>query len=378
MKKLFALVLALSMLALAACGTTGNNSGTIATPGVPASTPPESPERVVVQFEALTKTVESDDGVTVLTYTVPQVTVTLDDADTAKKITDDINSMLTPDQAAIDELAGRASDAYAALDEAQRETWAPYGITVTAEVTRGDSSVLSLYCTRSQMSGGAHPANSSFGLNYDIATGDKLTAEQLASDTGMLEETVAGFVKEAAAGNENASAFYGVDDFANNALSGSSWYFSASGITVFADPEVIAPYAQGTVVFTVPYSSLTSSLKAAYFPDKLIGGDDAFTISSGANGTDVSAVIDEDGVGFKLTAMEDVTGVSIDRVSMGSDGEYLVSGQVLYVSRLASGEDLGLTAAFMDMPLYSVSWGSNEHLLIGDSGKDGSLLLMEP
>lgn len=377
MKKVFALILALSMLSLAACGTSGQSSSPSVPPSAPSSEQPEESERVMVQFEALTKTVESDD-VTVLTYTVPQVTVTLDDADTAKKITDDINSMLTPDESTLDELANSAAEAYAALDEAGRESWVPYGLTVTAEVTRGDSSVLSLYCTKSQMSGGPHPSNSSFGLNYNVSTGEKLTAEELASDTGMLDETVSKFVKEAAAGNENASAFYGVDDFADSALDGDGWYFSESGLTVFANPEEIAPYAQGTVVFTVPYSSLTSSLKASYFPDKLIGSKEALEISSGADGTDVSAIIDEDGVGFKLTATENVTSISIDRVSMDSDGGFIITGQALYVSRLSSGEKLGLTTAFMDMPLYSVSWGSGEQMLIGDSGKDGSLLLIEP
>lgn len=116
MKKVFALILAFSMLSLAACGAGGQSSDPSVPPSAPSSEQPEEPERVVVQFEALTKTVESD-GVTVLNYTFPQVTVTLNNSDAAKMISDDVNSMLAPDEDTINDLADRAADAYAALDE---------------------------------------------------------------------------------------------------------------------------------------------------------------------------------------------------------------------------------------------------------------------
>ena len=47
-------------------------------------------------------------------------------------------------------------------------------------------------------------------------------------------------------------------------------------------------------------------------------------------------------------------------------------------SYMDAGESLGLTAAFMDNPLYSVTYGLSSAQLIGDSGEDGSLLLLDP
>ena len=89
-------------------------------------------------------------------------------------------------------------------------------------------------------------------------------------------------------------------------------------------------------------------------------------------------MLDEGGVEFSLTASEEVTDICVRRVAMDTDGSFYPQQTVLYLSRLSAGESLGLTAAFMDSPLYSVSWGAGETRLIADSGKDGSLLLLEP
>lgn len=130
----------------------------------------------------------------------------------------------------------------------------------------------------------------------------------------------------------------------------------------------------------MPYSDLQNSLSEKYAPVNAspLGAAGALDISSGTGGANVSAILDSGGVEFSLTTTEDITGLCINRVSMDSGGDWFATGQVLYVSYMDAGESLGLTAAFMDNPLYSVTYGLSSAQLIGDSGEDGSLLLLDP
>ena len=80
-----------------------------------------------------------------------------------------------------------------------------------------------------------------------------------------------------------------------------------TGLAVFAAPEEIAPYAVGSVVFVIPYSELDGLLKPEYLPAlSPKGGPDALSIGAGIEGAALSAVLDEGGVEFSLTASEEV------------------------------------------------------------------------
>lgn len=376
MKRFSALLFALLMLALTACGVNQ------VSPTAPASSSPE-PEpgrRVTVQFDTRTETVKNDDGVTLLTYSYPQASVDVSDSESGSAIEETINSTLTPSQDTLDQISQAAAAEYAGLDETQRESWTGYGLYYNAEVMRGDSRILSLYWTVSQMSGGSHPNNGGFGLSFDVETGERLTASSLGNEGGNLSSVVSRFVLSSISSNENIDTFYGISDFIENVLNTEQWYLSDSGLTVFANEGEIAPRAVGAMVFTMPYSDLQNSLSEKYAPVNAspLGSAGALDISSGTGGANVSAILDSGGVEFSLTTSEDITGLCINRVSMDSGGDWFATGQVLYVSYMDAGESLGLTAAFMDNPLYSVTYGLSSAQLIGDSGEDGSLLLLDP
>ena len=90
MKRFSALLFALLILALTACGVNQ------VSPTAPASSSPE-PEpgrRVTVQFDTRTETVKNDDGVTLLTYSYPQASVDVSDSESGSAIEETINSHL--------------------------------------------------------------------------------------------------------------------------------------------------------------------------------------------------------------------------------------------------------------------------------------------
>ena len=379
MKKLFALALALLLFALAACGA--NEAGT-ASPGAGTEASPAGPEespRTAVRFQTLTKAAKCETG-DLYTYSYPALELNTG-SQSGPALSRALNGALTPSEDTLSEVDSAARAAYEALDEAGRLDWmgVGYGFQRRAELMRCDGRVLSLLVSDSSSLGGPHPAGSGFGLSCDFASGELLSAEDIASDPAALAEKVERYVLDSAAENPNASAFYDLAAFAESALGEGRWYFADDGLAVFAAPEEIAPYAVGSVVFVLPYSELDGLLKPEYLPaSSPKGGPGALSISAGIEGAALSAVLDEGGVEFSLTASEEVTDICVRRVAMDTDGSFYPQQTVLYLSRLSAGESLGLTAAFMDSPLYSVSWGAGETRLIADSGKDGSLLLLEP
>lgn len=385
MKKFAALLCAVLTISLAGCGV-GTPSPTTAQPlptteaeGIqsPVLAEKDSP-RVTVRFDSVSRSVQRE-GVSLVTYTVPGVTVEVENSDAGELISKVINDACEPSQDELDALAGAAWSAYSALDETGRAGWTPYGINVSAEVMRGDGAVLSVRCTVSEMSGGAHPSEDGFGMTFDVRTGRNLsTPAQMTQGGADLTDELQGLIDADLAASGDADAYSLPENFIDSSLANGKWYLTGEGLTLFAPAGTIAPYALGEAEFSLPYADMDGKLDREYMPESPEGGADALSIASGPADASVTAVLDEGGNYFALNAAENVTGVSIERVSMYDDGNFYSYGQALYVSRLDAGESLGLTAAFMDTPLYSVNWGAGESRLIGDSGKDGSLLLIEP
>ena len=374
MKRFIAFFLALGLALLAGCGVAETPVG--GSPLAPTPEPEESAARVMVSFETVSDTIERD-GAVMLTYSYPSAVVSTGTGSGAK-ISEAINAALTPPEDKLASLAEAAWAEYSALDEAGRETWPGYGLYYGAEVVRGDAAALCVYCTVSETSGGVHPNSGAFALNFDTSRGERLTADMLGADVNALKAAAAEYILESAADNPNAESFTGLEEFAASALDGDGWYPGDDGLTVFADPMEIAPYAVGEIRFTVPYSELGALMDARWLPEEAGEANGSLSIGEPSGDADCSVVIDEGGRAFELTADGSPGAVRIYRVSMGSDGGTVFGSEALYLSSLEPGERLGVTAAFMDMPLYAVSCASGFTRLIGDSGKDGSLLLLEP
>ena len=272
-KRIFALIMALCLVfALAACGRAETEESPApaeseepAASETPAGTeePEESeaPEALnaEVTFEEELSTVE-EDGVTYMTAQSVAPNVSIEGADeAAQAIASVLAERLTVSQEDIDEYAAMAREHYDTLDETERESFGGYSIRYSAEVKRSEG-VLSVLCTRTEYTGGAHDNTSVFGLTFDLSTGALLSAADIAADYEGLCAKVAESVSAQAEELEEGTITGDLDAYAGGVLDTEKWYLDGEGLVVFAAPDELAPHAAGTIVFTIPYSELEGLL----------------------------------------------------------------------------------------------------------------------
>lgn len=272
-KRIFALIMALCLVfALAACGQAETEESPApaeseepAASETPAGTeePEESeaPEALSaeVTFEEELSTVE-EDGVTYMTAQSVAPNVSIEGADeAAQAIASVLSERLTVPQEDIDEYAAMAREHYDTLDETERESFGGYSIRYSAEVKRSEG-VLSVLCTRTEYTGGAHDNTSVFGLTFDLSTGALLSAADIAADFEGLCAKVAESVSAQAEELEEGTITGDLDAYAGGVLDTEKWYLDGEGLVVFAVPDELAPHAAGTIVFTIPYTELEGLL----------------------------------------------------------------------------------------------------------------------
>lgn len=272
-KRVFALIMALCLVfALAACGQAETEESPApaeseepAASETPAGTEEpgesEAPEALnaEVTLEEELSTVE-EDGVTYMTAQSVAPNVSIKGADeAAQAIASVLAERLTVSQDDIDEYAAMAREHYDTLDETERESFGGYSIRYSAEVKRSEG-VLSVLCTRTEYTGGAHDNTSVFGLTFDLSTGALLSAADIAADYEGLCAKVAESVAAQAEELEEGTITGDLDAYAGGVLDTEKWYLDGEGLVVFAAPDELAPHAAGTIVFTIPYTELEGLL----------------------------------------------------------------------------------------------------------------------
>ncbi len=272
-KRIFALIMALCLVfALAACGRAETEespapaeseepAGSETPAGTEEPEESEAPEALnaEVTLEEELSTVE-EDGVTYMTAQSVAPNVSIEGADeAAQAIASVLAERLTVSQEDIDEYAAMAREHYDTLDETERESFGGYSIRYSAEVKRSEG-VLSVLCTRTEYTGGAHDNTSVFGLTFDLSTGALLSAADIAADYEGLCAKVAESVSAQAEELEEGTITGDLDAYAGGVLDTEKWYLDGEGLVVFAAPDELAPHAAGTIVFTIPYTELEGLL----------------------------------------------------------------------------------------------------------------------
>ena len=272
-KRIFALIMALCLVfALAACGQAETEespapseseepAGSETPAGTEEPEESEAPEALnaEVTFEEELSTVE-EDGVTYMTAQSVAPNVSIEGADeAAQAIASVLSERLTVPQEDIDEYSAMAREHYDTLDETERESFGGYSIRYSAEVKRSEG-VLSVLCTRTEYTGGAHDNTSVFGLTFDLSTGALLSAADIAADYEGLCAKVAESVSAQAEELEEGTITGDLDTYAGGVLDTEKWYLDGEGLVVFAAPDELAPHAAGTIVFTIPYTELEGLL----------------------------------------------------------------------------------------------------------------------
>ena len=272
-KRIFALIMALCLVfALAACGQAETEespapseseepAGSETPAGTEEPEESEAPEALnaEVTLEEELSTVE-EDGVTYMTAQSVAPNLTIEGADeAAQAIASVLSERLTVPQEDIDEYSAMAREHYDTLDETERESFGGYSIRYSAEVKRSEG-VLSVLCTRTEYTGGAHDNTSVFGLTFDLSTGALLSAADIAADYEGLCAKVAESVSAQAEELEEGTITGDLDTYAGGVLDTEKWYLDGEGLVVFAAPDELAPHAAGTIVFTIPYTELEGLL----------------------------------------------------------------------------------------------------------------------
>jgi len=385
MKKLLAFPLALALLLpLCACGA--GEAGETASPAVSVS------------VQTVSQDCRSGDAadVVLLHYADDVPTVTIKNGEAAQTA---INTALQELVSAFSEGSGDGTDglnAYlnmAKSDYAQSAdrflSGAYYAMERHVSVARGDNGVLSLVYSGFVNLGGAHSWPFISAASFDLATGAKLAIDDLSGDAQTLKSYCLSYITDLTHGADYADVPFtdGYEQTLSNLVADGPWYLSADGLVFAAGAGDIAPYAAGEFRFTVPYDKIGTLLRSAYLPASNRTGNAggiaiADTDASASPNTVGSTTLSQTGRAFSLTAGGTIYDVALSCVDSSDGLEFTTVGTRLYFSELSDGQTVGVQAVIPEgMPNLCISWrnadGTAQSRLISESGKDGSLLLID-
>ena len=416
MKKIFVLfTAAVLLLSLIGCG---GGSAPAATPspaaetaaptatGVPAAEEPVGDESaggwVIAEICRERETVYDNDGTTaLLSYAsaLPTVTIAGGKAQQEKinAVLREENDLFVNGDPDMEGLSGRESYLSAAKDdltlrrsEGYSDSFVLYSMERDANIGRLDERVISFVFTDYSYTGGVHGYAGIWGINFDTATGEKLQLKDLANDPDTFINECADRLWEVSRDAEHAeyvAGYYpGYEEALTGLLRDGLWYFTDEGLTVVANPYEIAPYAAGHIEFTLPYEWLRWHMKEEYLPPETdADGELTGGIADESGQCVYTTDVDTDGEGacVVFTAEGSVKDVRILRTGYSEySNTFYDSGDVLRVSRLEDGERICVRTWIPDaMPdlklVYTDASGREQEYLISQSGKDGSLVLMD-
>lgn len=278
MKRIFLLLLCMTLLMLTACA---DRQDAVSIPSTNASeaeteapsqitdyaVPEETTDPLIaVSVPLTTDSYHTDDGSELFSYSYQHMSLTFPDPDVAHKVTLEFLNRVDTTQTE----ANNALD-IARYDYQQAEAWTPYFYRVIYNPKRIDHSVLSLFGMQSSYSGGMHADISGIAANYDMLTGDVLTFGSIMHPEAQKEEFILLVLSKL---EEEKDQLYLYDDYeqaVRQRLEGDEnlfedFYFTTTGLNFFFSPYEIAPYSSGIVTVEIPYNELPGLLFDDYFP----------------------------------------------------------------------------------------------------------------
>ena len=140
----------------------------------------------------------------------------------------------------------------------------------SASVVRADSKVFSIVINYEMYSGGAHGSHAVEGLVFDSKTGKLLSWKDFKDVAPQVKDYVFDIINESGAKGQDL-LFEDYEETINKdfdkQLDTIAMWLDGRGLSVAFGEYEIAPYASGTVTFTVPYSALDGFDKK-YIPNE--------------------------------------------------------------------------------------------------------------
>lgn len=384
MKKRFVLLLlaALMLCALAACGEEPEPVSTPVPTPTPEATPSPTPSAgplaeeeaapAIISFSYESEILDSD-GIIMLTVqsAEPEVRIPGNDA-AARRIENTLSPLLAVSAEKKQEYLQLAKDDYDLRSEDMKMLWGGYFIYNSAQALRADTELLSIKYSVIDFTGGIQEAYGEHGACFDVRTGERLTARDIAADFDALKAAVLQEILDEAGDD---ARYFDVEEFAATVLDGDQWYLDEDGLTVFANIYEIGTFNEGQVEFELDYDELTGLLDERWFPKDGHAGTLAVSFENPGFAELDSISLDAGADTWYILSSADLENVTLSRAVMDEDGEYERGEELGFYAELGAGECLSITAYFMDTPQLAISTSEGEYL-IAQSGRDSSLLLI--
>lgn len=275
------------------------------------------------------------------------------------------------------------------MNDGTADYFTPYAYERDCSTVRGDGTVLSFLFSVYINRGGAHGGTIWSGVSFDPETGNRLLLADLTDDLDSLRGICLDEIRSQCA--QMSDMLY--DDYSEHIVSLFSnglWYLNERGLVFIANEYTLAPYAAGTLSFTIRYKALKGILKERFMlPDRsdVQGGIEVSRLL-GDSMPDreplLSLSLDTNGERILFHSINSVYNVRLFTVDyVEANGEFYQREELAYLNHLADGDCFELQTSIPDIiPNIQLSWrlpdGSTQRYLIFQSGKDGSIQLIEP
>lgn len=225
----------------------------------------DSPVSITMET-ADTVELTTEDGIVYYTVSCSYPVVSIEGNDAAaEKINADISTRVDNHYSGVNSDAESAKEdfEYMLADAGEGNAPDPYTANLSFTVVRADDNVISFTEDGYIYMGGAHGSPSTIGVNYDAKTGELIAFTDLSDDPDAFHADTLAYNQELAQTDYYSSQMFSTDDITNGTLEDTlyaddAWYLSPAGLVFMSAPYAIAPYAAGTLEFTIPYSDLNS------------------------------------------------------------------------------------------------------------------------
>lgn len=223
-------------------------------------------DNIIITSNIRNDEVKSDDGAVLINIDYDTPTITIPDN---KNVSGKINEYLKAKEEdffkSAYEYKAEANEFYVNSGSTTIEDYY-YGYSFSGSFSRErmDDSIISLTSEEYYYMGGAHGQTIKSGLNFDAATGELLTLQDISTDKDALIDSAKSYILMVCKSPYYQELLF--DDYEESIpsiLVDGNWYFSKGGLTFIANQYEIAPYVAGIIEFTIPYNQLVG-LKDTY------------------------------------------------------------------------------------------------------------------
>lgn len=326
----------------------------------------DSPVTVVMKSEDEVS-MTADDGTVFYTVTCsyPVVSIAGNEA-AAEKINENILSRVESFHTATNESIEYAREDLEYMLSEDILPPMPYSSDLSYMVTRADGNVISFTENGYEYMGGAHGMPYTTGVNYDTNTGELISFTDLSDDPDAFHADTLAYNQALAQTDYYSMQMFNTEDITNGTLeetlyADGMWYLSTSGLVFMSPPYALAPYASGTLVFTIPYSDLKSmGFKEAYtYTGRQIikvMENESYSIDLNGDGSEDSVMYSVEWVEDENSSSEYLTHLTVNGDDFSQDGTEDVKEQLIGLWPDLQIYDLDDSDQYLELALTYTEW----------------------